>query len=539
MVDPMRPSSSGSQSECSDPNSFSSMEYPSGAHSPTKQMRAQPSAPAPAPAPIPTSPMEDVASPRKKGGFFQNSPFRRKSKHEKEHPVVAPPTNRNNTWGASNPANDSTSPMRKGPFARSNTFGVDSTNSPEPVDPRANFQLNVGNNVFDVASPDSRKPPNSKSTSEELDPIAQALAELKGVTKQSSVRVSADRYHGLATPAPPGTPGNANAAPVGGMPTPLSNATLGGAKRGTPPPSYDLPMSHLGAPKPAHTARQMQQTTQRYIDQKQNMFNSSSRPPTRGSSAQDTMPRATSPIPPRATSPRPGLYNQQPQQNFRAPSPNPYNVGGGHTRAHSSSPIKGTYGNYSRGNSPSAQSLPRALSPQPQFAQSQRPGSSRGSDMAIQLAPGPNDNGSVYGGSQRGRSGTADGRPSSSYYNHSGIRSGSDVGIGGNAYGGGGQVSTRVRSKSVAEPRQYTRDGRMILHYGKQCIHTRHRSHRLTKKIARSMYNYTAQIPQELSFSKGDVLAVLRLQDDGWWEAEVVGKNTKPGLVPSNYLQNC
>ena len=52
------------------------------------------------------------------------------------------------------------------------------------------------------------------------------------------------------------------------------------------------------------------------------------------------------------------------------------------------------------------------------------------------------------------------------------------------------------------------------------------------------MYMYQAIIPQELSFAKGDVLAVLRLQDDGWWEAEVTGgKGGRVGLVPSNYLQ--
>jgi hypothetical protein len=56
---------------------------------------------------------------------------------------------------------------------------------------------------------------------------------------------------------------------------------------------------------------------------------------------------------------------------------------------------------------------------------------------------------------------------------------------------------------------------------------------------ARAMYSYTAQIPEELAFQKGDILAVLRLQDDGWWEAEAVGKNGRPGLVPSNYLQPC
>lgn len=51
------------------------------------------------------------------------------------------------------------------------------------------------------------------------------------------------------------------------------------------------------------------------------------------------------------------------------------------------------------------------------------------------------------------------------------------------------------------------------------------------------MYMYQAAIPEELGFAKGDVLAVLRHQDDGWWEAEVQGGDGRIGLVPSNYLQ--
>jgi hypothetical protein len=51
------------------------------------------------------------------------------------------------------------------------------------------------------------------------------------------------------------------------------------------------------------------------------------------------------------------------------------------------------------------------------------------------------------------------------------------------------------------------------------------------------MYSYTAAIPEELGFTKGDVLGVIRLQDDGWWEAEVTTVRGRPGLVPSNYLQ--
>lgn len=56
------------------------------------------------------------------------------------------------------------------------------------------------------------------------------------------------------------------------------------------------------------------------------------------------------------------------------------------------------------------------------------------------------------------------------------------------------------------------------------------------KFYALAMYMYKAAIPEELSFAKGDILRVWRLQDDGWWEAEVVG-NKDRGLAPSNYLE--
>jgi hypothetical protein len=70
--------------------------------------------------------------------------------------------------------------------------------------------------------------------------------------------------------------------------------------------------------------------------------------------------------------------------------------------------------------------------------------------MALQLAPSERGEGSVYGGSQRG----GGQRPTSSYYG----------GSGGMGYD---QAGSRARSKSLAEPRQYTQDGRMILHYCK------------------------------------------------------------------------
>lgn len=540
---PARPSSRDSQSDYSNPTSFSSIEPPSGSASPGKPMFESP------------QPPEEMSVQQKKG-FFQKNPFaRRQSKPDVQPPPSVTPSSRN-TWGpASRSANnENVSPTR--PYAgkgRGTILKDVPTPSPEPVDPRANFQLNIGNNVFDVASPDGKKAQKAAEPEEELDPIAQALAELKGVTKQTSLRVSADRYHGLATPQPPATPAVGANLP-GGAPTPLANANLNAAKRGTPPPSYDAPpMSRLGAPKPAHTARQMQKTTEMYVQQKANVFNtgSSSRPPTRGAAPQEA-PRAASPAPaPRAASPQPSMYRGQQQQQqpaspaaYRAASPNPY--AGGRPRAQTASQTQapnpyGTptgRGSYSSrgGGSPGmpraaspqppqpayaqsrpgsraapaqsspqpayaqtrpgsraapAQSSPqpayanarpasraaptsRAASPNPQFRQSyDRPTSSRGSDMALQLAPGPGSergDGSVYGGSVRGRSGTGGQRPQSSYY------------------GGGGApdlqhspstMSSRVRSKSVAEPRQYTRDGRMILHYCKFSVFN-HVSIRLT-----------------------------------------------------------
>ena len=488
---PMRPSSRDSQSEYSNPTSLSSQEPGSATQSPTKQDPVQV---------VPTmSPTKEIQ--KKRSGFFSNSPFRRKSKHEKEAPAITTPKARS-TWGSSNDRHaEGNSQVSSPQYVRSQNARDRYSGSPEPVDPRANFQLNVGPNVFDVASPDSNR---NKSThknmnipSKELDPIAAALAELKGVNKQSSQRVSADRYAGVATPGPPST-------------SSTQSGDLQAAQRGTPPPSYhDQPIRRLDAPQPAFTSAQMQSTTRKYVGQNQDMYGSS-RPGTRGSGSD--MPRATSPRPMRSTSPRPGYQNPALQGHARAASPNSYNSGSRPRQTPNSSPAKQTY---SRQNSPN--DVGRAPSPRPQYATQERPNSSAG--MAMQLSNG--DNHSV---GRRDRGGNA--RPVSYY---GGQQPQLDHGLG------------RSRSKSVADGRKYTQDGRPILHFGKSLsMNTTHMSSRIADKlVARALYIYRAAIPEELSFAKGDILAVLRLQDDGWWEAEVTGKNGRPGLVPSNYLQPC
>ena len=464
---PTRPDSSDDRSEYSNPTSYSSYEPSTGQHSPVKQFSE--------------SGGDDRGIQKKKSGFFQNhSPFRRRSKQERDQPQSssATPTARN-TWAPPSGNSQVGSPGRPfGRQARNVGFGNEAAASPDPdaADPRANFQLNVGNNVFDVASPDNRrKPPTMRGAPDLDDPIAAALAELKGVTKQTSVRQSADRYHGIATPAPSNTPGPGDRSSAAAIPKPFADRSTGR----TPPPSYDQqPVSRLGAPQPAFTSRQMQQTTANYVNQGRDMFNPpnrqggyeqrsqsamGSRPTSRDGRPSD-IPRATSPAPLRGTSPRPQQMagdrrSQQPMP--RAASPNPYGGppqnGPGHNRprSHSQAPMGMGQGGP---NQPHNQ-MPRSHSPQPHFG----PGpSGPGGNMALQLAPGP-DGG--YGSSpQRGRGsfneGGPQGRPTSQMYGE-----GPYAATGGP--NGGQMTASRNRSQSQAGHRQVTKDGRPILHFGK------------------------------------------------------------------------
>ena len=486
---PVRPSSRDSQSDYSNPTSFSSVEPASGKASPIKQDRSANVQP--------ISPGKQVQ--KRRSGFFSNSPFRRKSKHEKDgredqKPGSMGPPAARTTWSQPNGrmiGSNNSGPTRPGTETRD--FANNGSHSPEPVDPRANFQLNVGPNVFDVASPD-RKPQKGSLAPQngELDPIAQALEELKGVTKQSSVRMSADRYHGIATPAPPGTPGKPG-TPI----SKLNNGVIAAAQRGTPPPSYDpQPVKRLDLPQPAFTSAQMQQTTRKYVGQNQEMYGSASRPSTRnGVGGGELPPRATSPLPMRSTSPRPSLTNtkqaptytrsvsprpgpintnQAPSYN-RSASPNPYagrprqEPGTRQSQSVGNSPVKQGYGrpsssmNQYSSRQTSPNDVRRAASPQPQFSrqppqQRERPASSAG--MALQLSNG--DPGAMtYGGSQRRRDGSSVARPVT-YYGGGG----DDLGHG---TGGGGE---RSMSKAVVDGRQYTRDGRPILHFGESTFLT-------------------------------------------------------------------
>jgi hypothetical protein len=455
---------------------------------------------------------EDQNMMKKKGNFFQShSPFRRKSTKEKQVPpmpaqqisqsVATTPTSRN-TWTPATvrkPDSAGSSPTKPfGNAPRSSPWNRPTSMEPEPVDPRAEYQLGIGGNVFDVASPDSRKKATpQKPADAEHDPIAQALAELKGVAKQASVRQSADRHYGMSTPVP-GTPATSERnLPAGAVPTAFANNSF----RDAPPPAYDTPVSRLGAPQPAHTSREMRKTTEQYTNQKREVFNAGAARPTSSvgrpspqlqQKPQHEPPRAASPAPARSASPRPlinaeqrqpqppPMQQQQQQPIYRSTSPNPYSAaaaGAPRPRAQSSGPAKPqapfAASSYSRGNSPSfAPGPPRAASPNPAYAPANpannhqpRPLSSRGpaeapmggspgggAPMALQLAPVPSSGPESYGGQQQ-----RTGRPQSQYYaptEHHHSSANNQVG------------APRARSQSVAGQRQVTKGGIPILHYG-------------------------------------------------------------------------
>lgn len=439
-----RPTSRDEHSDYSAPTSYSSRDPMSGKTSPVKQDAVIP----------PASPASggDRKVMKKRSGFFQNhSPFSRRKSTRDAREV---PTKNRNTW---HPGNSATNSDRDIP---QNLLPDRSVASPDPIDANADVAINIGENVLPVKLP-GRQKPTPEPEAQEDDPIAQALAELKGVTlgKQSSVRMSADHYHGIATPAPGSQPFSRSVPPLSG------NSAVASGMRGTPPPSYDQPVhSRLGVPSPAVTSKAMKQTSQKYTQQTRSLFSgdrpgsggyrSPSRPPTRGSD----MPRAASPAPPRSASPLPSMNN-------RSASPNPYassQRGSMDSRQGSAQmDARNSAQGYYRQNTPN--DMPRAASPLPfrGTADYGRPASRAGSsysaypggDMPRGMSPAPTDN--SYDGSTRGRGG----RPGTSQGNRA---------MGLYEPPGAMAPASRQRSKSVADGgRQYTPDGRMILHFGK------------------------------------------------------------------------
>ena len=543
-----RPGSRDNESEYSAPSSFTSADPMSRNASPTKPPPGGVGLPGMTSAPV--SP--DKSLQKKRSGFFSNSPFRRKSKKEPNHHSSeisnrssynpAASTSRINLT-PSHPSSAQTSPVKANTRTPQNLFSRRpssmAVDDAEPVAPGASFQLNVGNNVFDVASPDSHSstprasqqpasrralfnaPPNANSHLSMDDPISAALADLSNKNgnsnfpnKQASRRDPVDRYHGVKTPAPDQAPEQRPAIMS------AESARIAAQHGHTPPPAYDTmsqasgpsgpgPSGHgrsqsaLGVPQPAHTKKEMIDRTRNWGAGSQAGGYGSNSSPTRPMSRNGD-PRPVSRN--GARSPGPAYIQTNPQMRARSPGPGLMNGGGP--------------AGYLRAASPNPMGRPRG----------QTNAQHMGGGMEMQLS---SQDVSRYGDSGSGRN-PQQMRPQSSYggdaYQH-----------GGYGGGGGGSQVRRERSKSMGPPPR----GPSVLHYGKKLPPNRSVNELiLTDDKARALYSYAAAIPEELTFAKGDILAVLRLQDDGWWEAQVKEsvKGSRVGdlgLVPSNYLQKC
>lgn len=79
-------------------------------------------------------------------------------------------------------------------------------------------------------------------------------------------------------------------------------------------------------------------------------------------------------------------------------------------------------------------------------------------------------------------------------------------------------------------------DGQRILGYGMSNLSIAITITNLN--LVSALYDYDAAIPEEISFRKGDTIAVLKLYEDGWWEGFVVGEDDhNRGQFPSNFVR--
>lgn len=52
--------------------------------------------------------------------------------------------------------------------------------------------------------------------------------------------------------------------------------------------------------------------------------------------------------------------------------------------------------------------------------------------------------------------------------------------------------------------------------------------------VVRAKFNFQQTNEDELSFTKGDVIHVTRVEDGGWWEGSL---GSRTGWFPSNYVR--
>lgn len=484
------------------------------------------------------------ADPRADGaGRSWAAPFRRRSKKDL-----------NKGWNRSQSRDPSEVDRARTPHR-----DYDSARTPQR-DERPLEALSVGSNTFDLSPSKSPARPMSSASSQPVkklsrdDPLVAALEQLK-------LSVGSNSSAGSISSAPTTEPHSSKYGTLGGG-APVQQRRV--ASRSAPSsPGRSFEPSYLNAPAPAFTARDMQQTSQQY---QANMFGDGSR----DSGGASREPVQRKPVQPVQRAPEP---QQQPQPRGRTsrngqPRPKSYYEG-----ASAEQIQRQIYAEQQRSHSPSIvgdNHYPRGVSPDPRVRSVSpnpaRPGSANPYSEPLYQQDGrsqPN----LYGGHPRSaspnpqamasrgppRSHTPQGRtyePQQQFNPH---------------YGGQPQqqqqqhqhqqqqfqsqqdlrqsVDNRPRSKSMNEPRvdprmdpRFNPDPRMTSPRGAPQLPRVSSDGRPVISYSRSQYDYRAAIPEEVSFRKGEVMLVLRMQDDGWWEVEVYGRGQRTGLAPSNFL---
>ena len=467
-------------------------------------------------------------------------------------------------------------------------FSKSRNESEEPIAHNSSVMLNIGNNVLEVNNPDTkagmrdRGEDKFRSSKDEVDPLVAALEDLKMVSKTPRMSPSkrspqmdnpyaVEHQHQRTESRMDSAYGNRPASRqdynssssmrsstsqnIRQSQTPPSRGgQVQGQTGSTPPPGHDARRNTLGAPPPAHSAAEMERTRRQYASQVHQVL---------GGGAPTGRPATSSQMPPRSTSPRPGSrqsqyggddsYNGRPPSSMsmhhqempprsRSPAPMRQDM----PRSRSPAPMQRSRSpappqEYARApsredrrrsgslepvpyqrppyddpirRSPSPGPYPRATSPAPRSA---RPMSSAAPSASNPFGISMDKYGNVLDST---RSTPPSNRPSSraDYAYGSSHRHDLIDEVSSNRYAPpSANPASRARSKSQSDVRRgkFTEDGKPVLF------------------VAKAQYDYNAAIPQECSFRKGDLVQVTRTQDDGWWEAEVMG--TRPvmqGLVP-------
>ncbi|KAG4305374.1 hypothetical protein PORY_000930 [Pneumocystis oryctolagi] len=481
--------------------------------------------------------------------------------------------------------------MKSSLLERLKGMGVVSDSEAEPIDPRANVMLNVGNNMFEVNS-DVKK--QKSDFYDRDDPVVSALAQFKVSSKtplstnRESAKVtwhdSVDKNHSqnpetverrncFSTEQSRRLSSNSQSLP---MPIPqrpnLSIPNKLVAQRDT-----------LDAPFPAVTAEKMKHISQGYVKQMKDIYGSSEknkhfqydmmqindRDPyynqVRGDMYMEKEPLSMTKdkmlnerhymlenrrVPlvsgkPSYVDSRPILRAASPQPQYRDISPDhDYSRPDPRSTVYKSASPSPQY--VSRIERP-IESLPnshiqRSLTPGPSMRSSdqyygyvsrQQPPTSSVFDVALDA------NGNVINKYSRARSaspcpGAHKPVPRNGYNYNVPTEYLPYANSVSNDYGDYYREDNRALNRASVHndnriymgngssaPAQYTEDGRRILFY------------------VRALYDYQATIHEEISFVKDDILLVLEMQEDGWWEGEVVNsKKPKRGLFPSNFVQH-